>query len=152
MPADPTNSSSFQDFSPDEFLAAATKLFETARPWIGVALAEHAAHPEAEPGNCRFCALSGALARNFEPFAGEASRMIGKFADEMMADLMRLVEELMGGARAAVTAVALDYASTVSGAGAADDSRDPSPASAPGPTGYERIDIRLPEEPAGAAE
>lgn len=143
--ADPTPDPS------EEFLTSAARLFETARPWIAAALAEHSAHPEGQPGSCRLCALGGAVARHIEPFATEASKSFGHFADEVLADLLRLAEELLGSARIAAAAVAADYLSTVSGAQA----EDPGPAAPEEPaapssqaTGYERIDVRLtgPEE------
>lgn len=134
----------------DEFLTSAARLFETARPWIAAALAEHSAHPEGDPGACRLCALGGAVARHIEPFAAEASKSFGHFADEVLADLLRLAEELLGSARTAAAAVAADYLATVGGAApdtgtpaepGADES--PRPAAPPSPGGYERIDIRL---------
>ena len=75
--ADPTPDPS------EEFLTSAARLFETARPWIAAALAEHSAHPDGEPGACRLCALGGAVARHIEPFAAEASKSFGHFADEL---------------------------------------------------------------------
>ncbi|TWS19662.1 hypothetical protein FK529_10860 [Tsukamurella asaccharolytica] len=142
--ADPTPDPS------EEFLASAARLFETARPWIAAALAEHSAHREGDPGACRLCALGGAVARNLEPFAAEASKSLGHFADEVLADLLRLAEELLGSARTAAAAVAADYLATVNPAdpaeSAAADSRDVAdPDSAPPAQagGYERIDIRL---------
>ncbi|AUN41104.1 hypothetical protein ACFWXB_11100 [Tsukamurella tyrosinosolvens] len=143
--ADPTPDPS------EEFLTSAARLFETARPWIAAALAEHSAHPDGEPGACRLCALGGAVARHIEPFAAEASKSLGHFADEVLADLLRLAEELLGSARIAAAAVAADYLATVGHeppetAGAADpvapDHAEPAaPSSQAG--GYERIDIRL---------
>ena len=143
--ADPTPDPS------EEFLASATRLFETARPWIAAALAEHSAHPEGRPGSCRLCALGGAVGRHIEPFAADASKSLGHFADEVLADLLRLAEELLGSARIAAAAVAADYLSTVGGAPA----EDPGPVAPDEPTapssqatGYERIDVRVtgPEE------
>lgn len=147
--ADPTPDPS------EEFLASAARLFETARPWIAAALAEHSAHPDGAPGACRLCALGGAVARHVEPFAAEASKSFGHFADEVLADLLRLAEELLGSARVAAAAVAADYLSTVGAThdapdGAADAPGPPTGDSAPSSqaTGYERIDVRLtgPEE------
>ncbi|NMD57737.1 MULTISPECIES: hypothetical protein [Tsukamurella] len=146
--ADPTPDPS------EEFLTSAARLFETARPWIAAALAEHSAHPEGDPGACRLCALGGAVARHIEPFAAEASKSFGHFADEVLADLLRLAEELLGSARIAAAAVAADYLSTVGRAApepaASEDPAEPG-ASEPAPHdaapsqtgGYERIDIRL---------
>ncbi|GAA1017225.1 hypothetical protein GCM10009551_105890 [Nocardiopsis tropica] len=146
----------FSSFSSEEFAAAATRLFETARPWLSAALAEHAAHPVGEPGGCRLCALGGAVARNVEPFAEEAARSLGAFADEVLADLMKLAEELMGSARTTAAAVAADYLATVRGDAPAAPPDGPvtpadGPVAAPSPssqhTGYERIDVQLPGEP-----
>lgn len=138
----------------DEFIAAATRMFETARPWIAAGLAEHAAHPDGAPGACRLCALNGAVAKHIEPFAAEASRSFGQFADEVLADLLKLAEELLGSARIAFAAVAADYSSTVTGstdgAEAATDQDVPTPASqgqSSQTAGYERIDIQLSDEP-----
>lgn len=130
----------------EEFLSSAARLFETVRPWIAAALAEHSAHPEGDPGACRLCALGGAVARHIEPFAAEASKSFGHFADEVLADLLRLAEELLGSARITAAAVAADYLSTVGATPAEDapedrDSAPPAPSSQAG--GYERIDIRL---------
>lgn len=134
----------------DEFLAAATRLFETARPWIAAGLAEHSAHPDGAPGACRLCALNGAVARHIEPFAAEASKSFGQFADEVLADLLRLAEELLGSARITFAAVAADYLSTVGrapsepdGAGAQEGDPEPDPGPSSQATGYERIDISL---------
>lgn len=142
----------------DEFLTSAARLFETARPWLAAALAEHSAHPEGEPGTCRLCALGGAVARHIEPFAAEASKSLGHFADEVLADLLALAEELLGSARITAAAVAADYLSTVA--------RDAPPADGPGQddavqeapaapssqtTAYERIDITL-SEPVAAPD
>lgn len=141
--ADPTPDPS------EEFLASAARLFETARPWVAAALAEHSAHPEGDPGACRLCALGGAVARHIEPFAAEASKSFGHFADEVLADLLRLAEELLGSARIAAAAVAADYLSTVGGTrpeepGAAKAAEPAGPAQPSSQAaGYERIDIRL---------
>ncbi len=131
--------------SAEEFLASATRLFETARPWIAAALAEHSAHPEGEPGACRLCALGGAVARHVEPFATEASKSLGRFADEVLADLLRLAEDLLGSARIAAAAVAADYLATVAGAAPPPDRPGGAePADPPAQQGgYERIDVRL---------
>lgn len=138
--ADPTPDPS------EEFLASAARLFETARPWIAAALAEHSAHPDGAPGACRLCALGGAVARHVEPFAAEASKSLGHFADEVLADLLRLAEELLGSARIAAAAVAADYLSTVNGS-RPEGAPGPVPEGDPPPssqaTGYERIDVRL---------
>ncbi|WP_019204228.1 hypothetical protein [Tsukamurella sp. 1534] len=144
MPDDPS----------EEFLAAATRLFETARPWIAAGLAEHAAHPDGAPGGCRLCALNGAVARNLEPFAAEASKSFGHFADEVLTDLLRLAEELLGAARVTFAAVAADYLSTVRGE-APESSAAPADSAAPPSSqtnGYERIDIRLAEDLEEAGE
>ncbi|MCS3782259.1 hypothetical protein [Tsukamurella ocularis] len=129
----------------DEFLASAARLFETARPWIAAALAEHAAHPEGAPGACRLCALRGAVGRHIEPFAAEASKSFGQFADEVLADLLRLAEELLDSARIAAAAVAADYFASVGGesrvAPEAPAAEPPAPSSQA--SGYERIDVRL---------
>ncbi|KXP10681.1 hypothetical protein AXK57_10230 [Tsukamurella pulmonis] len=130
----------------EEFLSSAARLFETVRPWIAAALAEHSAHPEGDPGACRLCALGGAVARHIEPFAAEASKSFGHFADEVLADLLRLAEELLGSARITAAAVAADYLSTVGATPAEEAQEAPDPAP-PAPSsqagGYERIDIRL---------
>lgn len=140
--ADPTPDPS------EEFLASAARLFETARPWIAAALAEHSAHPEGDPGACRLCALGGAVGRHIEPFAAEASKSFGQFADEVLADLLRLAEELLGSARIAAAAVAADYFATVGGEAPADPQEpvaEPAEPAAPSSqaSGYERIDVRL---------
>jgi hypothetical protein len=170
VPDDTSGERRGTEFSSEEFIAAATQFFETARPWLAAALAEHAAHPEAEPGLCRLCALGGAVSRNVEPFAAEASRSLGQFADEVLADLTKLVEELLGSARTTLAAVAADYLATVhddTATGAAAEAAPaptgrpgtpvPTPApSTPAPssqaTGYERIDVQLPEDPNGKDE
>ncbi|CAM3117045.1 hypothetical protein [Tsukamurella hominis] len=139
--ADPTPDPS------EEFLASAARLFETARPWIAAALAEHSAHPDGEPGACRLCALGGAVGRHIEPFAAEASKSFGQFADEVLADLLRLAEELLGSARIAAAAVAADYLATVGGGAPPGPQEAAAPAEPPAPSsqasGYERIDVRL---------
>lgn len=136
------------DSTPDpseEFLASAARLFETARPWIAAALAEHSAHPDGEPGACRLCALGGAVGRHIEPFAAEASKSFGQFADEVLADLLRLAEELLGSARIAAAAVAADYFATIGGEAPVDPEAPTAEAPAPSSqaSGYERIDVRL---------
>lgn len=142
--ADPTPDPS------EEFLAAATRLFETARPWIAAGLAEHAAHPDGDPGACRLCALGGAVARHIEPFAVEASKSFGQFADEVLADLLELAEELLGSARVTLAAVAADYLTTVGRAPSEPEDGTGVPEPGPGTaqssqaTGYERIVIDLP--------
>lgn len=147
--ADPTPDPS------EEFLASAARLFETARPWIAAALAEHSAHPDGDPGACRLCALGGAVARHIEPFAAEASKSFGHFADEVLADVLRLAEELLGSARIAAAAVAADYLSTVGATPPEEpDTAGPDepahPASSSQAAGYERIDIRLGGTDSGA--
>ncbi|MGZ9828044.1 hypothetical protein ACXYTP_14145 [Tsukamurella ocularis] len=137
----------------EEFLTSAARLFETARPWIAAALAEHSAHPDGDPGACRLCALGGAVGRHLEPFAAEASKSFGHFADEVLADLLRLAEELLGSARIAAAAVVADYFATVgreqpeaadpAEPGAEATGEPAAPSSQAG--GYERIDIRLAE-------
>lgn len=129
----------------EEFLASATRLFETARPWVAAALAEHSAHPDGEPGACRLCALGGAVARHVEPFAAEASKSFGHFADEVLADLLRLVEELLGSARITAAAVAADYLDTVGRDGPEEPQAPAAETEAPSSQagGYERIDVRL---------
>lgn len=134
----------------DEFLTSAARLFETARPWLAAALAEHSAHPEGDPGTCRLCALGGAVARHIEPFAAEASKSLGHFADEVLADLLALAEELLGSARITAAAVAADYLSTVARDAPAtdgpvqEDATQEAPAAPSSPaTAYERIDITL---------
>ncbi|KXP14595.1 hypothetical protein [Tsukamurella pseudospumae] len=146
----------------DEFLTSAARLFETARPWLAAALAEHSAHPEGDPGTCRLCALGGAVARHIEPFATEASKSLGHFADEVLADLLALAEELLGSARITAAAVAADYLSTVASPAATDDAGPtdgtvppdvegaPTAPSAPA-TAYERIDITV-SEPSAAPD
>ncbi|MET9327072.1 hypothetical protein [Tsukamurella sp. NPDC003166] len=144
--------------SSDEFLSSAARLFETARPWLAAALAEHSAHPEGDPGTCRLCALGGAVARHIEPFAAEASKSLGHFADEILADLLALAEELLGSARVTAAAVAADYLSTVAGAAAAtggaaqdDAAREAPSAPSSQATAYERIDVML-SEPVAAPD
>ncbi|GAB3127840.1 hypothetical protein GCM10027289_05940 [Tsukamurella serpentis] len=137
--------------SAEEFLTAATRLFETARPWLSAGLAEHSAHPDGVPGACRLCALNGAVARHLEPFASEATKSLGQFADELLADLLALAEELLGSARVAFAAMAADYFATVGEQGRTDTGqRSPAPhvprqeqPDGSQATGYERIDIRV---------
>lgn len=150
MPADST----------DDFLASAARLFDTARPWLTSALAEHSAHPSDEPGACRLCALRGALIRGAEPFAVLAAESLGHFADEVLDDLRVLVEELLDALKQIYVGVAADYLATVHGATApaAPDESSASPRRdepAPAPRvagasstggGYERIDITLGED------
>ena len=132
-----------------EFLAAATRLAESVRPWLTAAMIEHAAHPDGAPGTCRLCAMSGAVGDHWDVLSVELAAEFAGFAERLRTDLQQLLEELFGTVSAALSVVLADYDGRVNRAPSTDaDPEQPAadPTAAPragGQAGFQRIDIHL---------
>jgi hypothetical protein len=138
-----------------EFIAAAARLADSVRPWVTAGAIEHAAHPEGEPGDCRFCAVASAVGGHWDSLAGELGTELGGFADRFRSDLQQLLQQVLTLVATAMSAMATDYEQKVgrSPSGFEDErpGRDvpggPSePSGDVGQTGFQRIEIRL-EDP-----
>ncbi|GAA4388483.1 hypothetical protein [Tsukamurella soli] len=147
----------FGDPRIDEFYVAASHLLESVRPWLADAMADHAAHAEGEPGDCRLCAAVDVASTNWDGLLRDVLAALSTFADSFLADLLVLAGQLLGtatgrfGDMAAQYAAATGRAAPITGDASADAGAGPgtvgpeSRGAEPGPgrRTYHPIDVQL---------